>query len=101
MTRRKEIIEVLKHRKLTLKGLADEFLAEQEDILEDLHHIAQTMFPEMDLRMELPECKTCGYEFKQRKKGKPPSRCPTCKGESITHPRYFIVERDQKRKESY
>jgi len=101
MTRRKEIIEILKHRKLTLKELADEFLTEQEEILEDLRHIAQTVFPEMDLRMEVPVCKNCGYAFKKRKKGKPPSRCPQCKGEAIIQPQYFIVERDQHRKEKY
>ena len=95
MTRRQEIIEMLKVRTLTLQNIADEFLTTQEEIAEDLKKIQSTVRPQYSLEQTLPACHDCGFTFKDRydkNKVKPPSKCPKCHGEGIEPPQYFIKE---------
>lgn len=93
MTRRQEIIEMLKARQLTIHQLADEFLTAQEEISEDLQAIRIGIRPQLSLEQTKPLCNSCGFVFKDRQdknKVKPPTKCPKCHGEDIEPPRYFV-----------
>lgn len=103
MTRRQEIIEMLKVRQLTIQEMADEFLATQEEISEDLQAIRMGIRPQLSLEQTKPLCHSCGFVFKDRQdknKLKPPTKCPKCHGEDIKPPRYLIkLHRDNILKE--
>ena len=81
LTRRKQIIDMLKEHPMTAKQIAEFFLVELKEIVEDLSHIAKSIYP--NLKMYPAYCKKCGFEFKERTKVKTPSKCPKCKAESI------------------
>ncbi|MEM2810799.1 MAG: transcriptional regulator, partial [Candidatus Korarchaeum sp.] len=42
------------------------------------------------LLMEPPQCRKCGYIFKDLKKPRKPSKCPKCGSEWISPPRFTI-----------
>jgi len=93
LTRRQEIVEMLKLQNMTLKELSDEFQADEEEIADDLKGIAIGVRPQFSLEQTKPICNSCGFVFLSRwdkNKVKPPTRCPKCKGEDIEPPRYFI-----------
>jgi len=66
------------------------------EVYSHLTHIAKSIRRrsggELILYMLPPQCPNCGYIFKNLTKPKKPSRCPRCKGERITPPR-FIIDR--------
>lgn len=90
MTRRQEIIDMLRYRQLTIKEIADEFLTIPEEIVEDLKHIKSSVQPKERLLSTDPHCIGCGFIFKERKKLKPPSKCPKCKGHNIDVAKYYV-----------
>lgn len=90
MTRRQEIIEMLRHRKLTVKEISDEFLTTPEEIVIELPYIRDTVRPQEKLVYTDPVCNTCGFIFRERKMQKPPTKCPKCKSHDISVQRYFI-----------
>lgn len=95
LTRRQEIIEMLRFRQLTLRQIADEFLAPEEDIAEDLRDLKYAVRPHYSLDQTTPNCHDCGFVFKDRfdkNKVRRPSRCPKCRSEDIGPPKYFIKE---------
>jgi predicted Zn-ribbon and HTH transcriptional regulator len=90
MTVRKELIGILQRDKMTIREMALHFRTTTEEIAEDLRHIGKSIYPRMELRMETPMCKNCGFVFKGRSKLKPPSKCPECRGMKISEPRFWI-----------
>jgi predicted Zn-ribbon and HTH transcriptional regulator len=90
MTRREEILELLKQKPWTPKELADHFGATVPEIIEDLGHVRRSTQPPYIFKHQPPMCRSCGFLFKERAKLKTPSRCPRCKGESIAEGRYFV-----------
>ncbi len=66
-------------------------------VYEALSHIAKTIRREsgghLQLYMIPPQCLRCGYVFRDLKKPRRPSRCPRCKSERISPPRFFISSR--------
>ncbi len=94
-TRREKIIKILSETEepLTVDELA--FYLHEEDrrsIIEDLEHVAKTVKKNgMVLLMEPARCNKCGYVFRTARV-KPPSRCPRCKSEWISPPRFIIRE---------
>ena len=92
MTIRRELIEMLQERPMTIRELALHFRVMTDDIASDLRHIAKSIRPEMELRMEIPVCRSCGYEFRERTKLRTPSKCPECRHEKITEPKFWIQD---------
>ncbi len=90
-TRRKEIIEVLKEREMTLKELVELFQTEVKEIVEDLIHISQSVKIEhKKLKQRWAICNNCGFTFKDREKFTRPTKCPKCRSEDITEPSFRI-----------
>ncbi|MEM4763128.1 MAG: transcriptional regulator [Desulfurococcaceae archaeon] len=101
-TTREKIIDILRKtdRPLSVDELAlilDVKLTAKE-IYEHLHHIAKTIRARSRgceiLAMEPPHCRKCGYVFKDLDKPRKPSRCPRCRNELISPPRFIILRKN-------
>ena len=70
---------------------------EADIIYEHLQHIAKTVKRssggKMQLVMQPPYCISCGFIFKNLNRLRKPSRCPKCKSERITLPKFKIIMR--------
>ncbi len=98
MTIRRRIIEILRSTHVPLT--AEEIIRvlgvniSVKDIYEHLSHIAKTVHSRSqgreELLMELPVCRKCGYVFRDLSKPKKPTKCPRCKSEWISPPRFII-----------
>ncbi len=87
---RKEIAEALSHNPLGLREISQLFRIREREALDHLQHIAKSAHPRK-FSMAPAQCKRCGFIFKKRDRLSAPSRCPLCRSESITPPRYQIL----------
>ena len=90
MTRRQEIIEILRKEALSLQDLAIILRVHIKEIFEDIPHIKKTIRSREKLVMTPAQCQKCKFTFKDRRKIKTPSRCPKCKGTWIKAPVFQI-----------
>ena len=90
MTRRQEIIEILRNEALSLQDLAVILRIHIKNIFEDIPHIEKTVRPKEKLVITPAQCLKCNFTFKERRKIKTPSRCPKCKGTHIKEPVFQI-----------
>lgn len=86
-TLRKEIARALEEGPMDLREISQLFRIREKEALEHLQHIARSF----RLKMDPPICQRCGFTFKKRERLNTPSRCPLCKSESISPPRYQIL----------
>jgi predicted Zn-ribbon and HTH transcriptional regulator len=89
-TLRKEIAEALERNPLDLREISQLFRIREREVLEHLPHIAKSVHPKK-FSIEPAQCKRCDFIFKKRDRLSTPSRCPICKSESISPPRYQII----------
>lgn len=62
-----------------------------EELYGELEHVAASLKRRgYRLRMVPARCRACGYEFRDRKKLKRPSRCPNCRSERIEPPLFYV-----------
>jgi predicted Zn-ribbon and HTH transcriptional regulator len=87
---RKEIAEALNRNPLGLREISQLFRIREREALDHLQHIAKSAHPKK-FSMDPAQCKRCGFIFKKRDRLNTPSRCPICRSESITPPRYQIM----------
>jgi predicted Zn-ribbon and HTH transcriptional regulator len=92
VTRRQEIIEILKGEALSLQDLSILLKVHIKEILEDIPHIEKSVQPQERLIIVPSQCQQCGFTFKERRKIKTPSRCPKCKGTWIKPPLFQIQD---------
>jgi hypothetical protein len=90
LTLRKEIAEILEHESLNLREISQRFGIKEREVLEHLEHVARSVRPKK-LVSEPAHCQGCGFSFKKRTRLNTPSRCPLCKGESISPPVFRIL----------
>ena len=91
LTRRQEIMAMLRDREWTLDELARNFVVSKKVIIDDLEHIAHSVPRPSRLQIHPPTCEDCGYRFKDRSKFNDPSRCPRCKNEHLHAQRFRIA----------
>ena len=89
LTLRKKIAKALEEECLGLQGISKLFGIKEREVLDHLQHIAKSVHPER-LIVEAACCKQCGFAFKKRTRLNTPGRCPVCKSESISPPRFKI-----------
>jgi predicted Zn-ribbon and HTH transcriptional regulator len=91
-TVRQRIIELLIGTRLSSYQLAQLVGIAERLIEEHLPHVVKTLARDRTQRfvLEPAACSDCGFVFRDRTKLTRPSRCPTCRSEGITAPRYGI-----------
>jgi predicted Zn-ribbon and HTH transcriptional regulator len=89
LTLRKRIGEALEAKCLDALGISKLFGIKEKEVLDHLQHIAKSAHPKR-LTVEPASCKQCGFSFKKRTRLNTPGRCPVCKSESISPPRFKI-----------
>ncbi len=89
-TIRKEIAAAIEREAMDLREISQLFRIREKEVLDHLQHISKSAHPKR-LTMEPARCQRCGFTFKKRERLSAPSRCPLCKSESITPPRYQIA----------
>ena len=90
---RKDLIETLQIRPITLYELSLLLDTEKRDLEEDLHHLFRSLrgSPLCPV-IEPARCRKCGFRFHSEKLHKP-GKCPRCKGTWISGPLISAEER--------
>jgi predicted Zn-ribbon and HTH transcriptional regulator len=89
LTLRKKIAEILEKESLDLREVSRLFRIQEREVLGHLEHIAKSIHPRR-LTAEPASCRDCGFSFKKRTRLSTPGRCPLCKSEHISPPRFKI-----------
>jgi len=101
VSRRERIIELLLEAEepMDVRQIAEALgldPRESRSIYEDLAHIARSLRSSgLQLLMLPPVCRSCGYVFKDLERPRKPSKCPRCRSERISSPRFIIRHRDE------
>lgn len=91
-TIRQQMIVHLENKEMTAKEISQAVSVREKEVYEHLAHIARSVINQKKkLITAPPRCLRCGFVFKDRKRLKPPSRCPKCKHEQIQNPSYRIA----------
>jgi len=89
LTLRERIAKTLEKESLSLREISKLFGIKEREALDHLNHIAKSVHPE-PLTAEPASCKRCGFSFKKRTRLNTPGRCPVCKSEHVSPPRFKI-----------
>ena len=65
----------------------------EKEVLGHLAHLARAPGPGRRFHLIPAVCKHCGFVFRKRDRLTRPSRCPLCQHQSISRPRFALVER--------
>lgn len=90
-TLRHRIEDMLGWEQWWFDALARELQLSPADLEQELRHLERSLKRRgRKLSVTASRCRSCGYEFTQRTKLRPPSRCPNCKSEWIEAPQLQI-----------
>lgn len=91
-TLRQRIIELLTDRRMTTDQLARLLGIPEREVEEHLAHVVKTVARDRSQRfiLEPSMCLDCEFMFRDRTRLTRPSRCPHCRSEGISAPRYGI-----------
>ncbi len=91
-TPRQRIMDLLTGTRLSSHQLAQMLGLPERQVEDHLTHVVKTVARDRSRRfvLEPSSCPDCGYVFRDRTRLTRPSRCPKCRGEGITAPRYGI-----------
>ena len=92
-TLRQRLVRWLSEAKYDFEELRQALEIPVRDLERELRHVERSLRGQgRRLRVEGPECRDCGYGFPGRASRHlhPPGRCPRCKGQRITPPRFAV-----------
>jgi predicted Zn-ribbon and HTH transcriptional regulator len=83
---------------LSARRIAEIVGMSERQVEDHLRHIVKTVAQDRTLQFVLDPsaCKDCDFVFRDRDRLTRPSRCPRCRSEAITEPRYSIERRGAK-----
>jgi transcriptional regulator len=91
-TVRQQLMHLLSGARMDIWTLSQALGLKEKEALEHLPHIAKSASARGARLTVLPAvCRSCGFEFKDRRRLSPPSRCPRCKQNRIDGPWYQIT----------
>ena len=91
VTIRQRIAEVLRGQELTAREISERASILEREVAEHLRHLEQSRHNSAERLSTLaPHCIACGFVFEARRKHSRPSRCPRCKSERLSPPRFSI-----------
>ena len=89
-TDRQRLIEALESDWMTAYDLSAEVGLSVKDVLSHLPHVKKSIRPPQKFLTDPARCLACGYVFQDRRKQKRPGKCPKCRDERISEPRFRI-----------
>jgi len=89
LTLRKKIAEALEEESFDLREISRLFGIKEKEALDHLMHIEKSV-RQRSFNVEPASCQQCGFSFKKRTRLSTPGRCPVCKSEHISPPRFKI-----------
>ena len=93
-TIRQAIAQRLRERALTALEISGEVRIPAKAVLEHLTHLERSLAATGErLVVEPATCRACGRAFLGRSRYTRPSRCPECKSERISSPRFSLETR--------
>jgi predicted Zn-ribbon and HTH transcriptional regulator len=92
-TARQQLREALNEGPRTVAELATRVSLEEREVLDHLSHIERESRSMLRFSIEPARCVACKFVFKKRDRLKRPSRCPVCKSERISPPRFSTVSK--------
>ena len=92
-TPRQAMKELLAEQPRSSLELSQLLSLSEKEVLDHLAHLARAPGPGKHFRISPAVCKHCGFVFKKRDRLTRPSRCPICQHESISRPRFTLVEK--------
>lgn len=90
-TVRQAIRELLQEQALSALELSRRLSLSEKEIYHHLEHLARAAGPGYRFQIIPARCRKCGYIFSKRERLTPPSRCPLCRYQSLTRPRFALV----------
>ena len=92
LTLRQQITHTLTGGLYTARDLAHLYAIPEREAEDHLSHIARSLTRDRTRRFirETAECHQCGFLFRDRARFTRPGRCPTCRSERISSPRFGI-----------
>jgi predicted Zn-ribbon and HTH transcriptional regulator len=87
-TLRQRLAELLARQWYTVADLARDTDQPVSTVADHLPHVRQSHRD--DFKIDPPRCRQCGFEFSDRDRLSRPSRCPECREERISAPRFHI-----------
>lgn len=93
-TSRQRIMDILRREELGFEQLRREMEVPGRALEEDLRHVERSLRHGSErLRIEPARCRACGFVFRDRvsRHLHAPSRCPECRSERISEPRFRIA----------
>jgi predicted Zn-ribbon and HTH transcriptional regulator len=94
-TVRQRMVGLLTRSRLSSYQLAQLLGIPERQVEDHLAHVVKTVTRDRDKRFILEPscCQDCGFVFRDRTKLTRPGRCPRCRSESTSAPRYGIDDR--------
>jgi len=91
-TPRQRIMELLTGTRLATHQLAQMLAIPERQVEDHLFHVVKSITRDKTSRfvLEPSRCQDCDFVFCDRRRLTRPSRCPHCRSEGITAPRYGI-----------
>ncbi len=91
-TPRQRLIALLSETRLSARQLAQMLGIPDRQVEDHLAHVVKSLARDETRRfiLEPSTCPDCGFVFRDRSRLTKPSRCPRCREEGITSPRFGI-----------
>ena len=97
-TPRQRLVDLLTGARLSSFQLAQMLGIPERQVEDHLPHVVKTIARDKAKKFILDpaRCQDCDFVFRDRTKLTRPSRCPQCRSEDITAPRYGVDQAAQK-----
>lgn len=91
-TARRKILDLLLAGPLSARQISSLAGISEKEVVGHVPHLRKTA-RRLGRRMTVTpaECRSCGFSFRKRERADRPSRCPVCRGESISPPLFAIA----------
>jgi hypothetical protein len=95
LTIRQQILREITGTLRSSRQLAELIRIPERDIEDHLTHLVRSVSRDRTRRfvMDPSACQSCSYVFRERTRLRRPSRCPRCRSEDISPPRFGIDAR--------
>ena len=91
-TVRRQMADLLRTGSFSAREMSAAVGIREKDVAEHLEHLRRSLGQDArQLTVEPAECLACGFIFKKRERFDTPGKCPVCRSEAISEPRFSLV----------